>query len=95
MDYSAIALAAAVMTARKVMDHEEQIAAIMRRLSDVEAENAAEQRHQFLLYQQEMRLQDAEMPRLNDTEHLRHRPGRSSRMRSVRSNPSCTTCRPA
>ena len=39
--------------------------------NDVEAENAAEQRHRFLLSQQEMRLQDAEMPRLNDTEHLR------------------------
>ena len=49
MDYSATALAAAVMTARKVMDHEEQIAAIMRRLSDVEEENKAiRQENQWL-----------------------------------------------
>ena len=41
LDYAATALASAVITARKVMDHEEQIAAIMRRLGDVEAENRA------------------------------------------------------
>ena len=38
MDYGATALAAAVITARKVMDHEEEIAALKRKVSDLEQE---------------------------------------------------------
>ena len=41
MDYGATALAAAVMTARKVLTHEEQIAALTGRLDAVEQENKA------------------------------------------------------
>lgn len=39
MDYSATALAAAVMTARKVMDHEERIAALEAENKSIKAEN--------------------------------------------------------